>query len=247
MTSMGNGSSLRIPLYVQVREKLREELMHSAPGTMIPPEAVLEERFAVSRITIRKAIEDLALEGLLVRRQGRGTFRETPKLVHELNAITSWTDQLKALGFTPHTAAREMAEIPAPKKIAHMLQLAPEERVIQLRRTRLANDEPITLMVNYLPSKLVPGFIEANPEVESLYEFLLTRYNLAPSEAVDIVETRAASEAESERLLIEPWAPVLVTTRVGYLEDGRPLEVGVAVSRGDRYEYHVKLRRNVRN
>lgn len=246
MTSMGNGSALRIPLYVQVREKLREEFVSSEPGTMIPPETVLEQRFSVSRITIRKAIEDLAIEGLLVRRQGRGTFRETPKLVHELNAITSWTEQIKALGFTPHTAAREMVEIPAPKKIARMLQLSAEERVIQLRRTRLANEEPITLMVNYLPSKLVPGFLDAKPEVESLYEFLKTHYNLTPSEATDTVETRAASEAESERLHIEPWAPVLVTTRVGYLEDGRPLEVGVAVSRGDRYEYHVKLRRSTK-
>ena len=238
---MENVSALRIPLYIQVREKLRQELATAHQGEMIAPEGALEERFSVSRITIRKAIDDLVGEGLLVRRQGRGTFREIPKLVHELNSITSWTEQLKALGYVPHTASREVAEIPAPKKIAHLLQVPPGELLIQLRRTRLANAEPITLMVNYIPSRLVPGFMEANLETESLYELLGTKYGLFPAEATDTVETRPASEMESERLRIEAWAPVLVVTRVANLAGGTPLEVAVAVSRGDRYEYRVKL------
>jgi GntR family transcriptional regulator len=241
MTAMLSSSNLRIPLYVQVREKLREELSSLEPGSMIPPESKLEERFAVSRITIRKAIDDLVVDGMLVRQQGRGTFREVPKLVHELNAITSWTEQLKDLGYVPHTASQEISEIAAPKRIAQLLQLEPEDRVIQLRRTRLANSEPITLMVNYIPSKNVPGFAEKGLETESLYEFLFSRYGLAPAQATDTVETRPASEAESERLRVEPWSPVLVVTRVAQMEDGRPFEVAVAVSRGDRYEYRVKL------
>lgn len=236
-----DGSLLRIPLYVQVREKLREELAHSEAGTMIPTEAALEQRFGVSRITIRKAIDDLVAEGLLVRQQGRGTFREVPKLVHELNNITSWTEQMNALGYSPRTVAREVAEIAPPRKIVTLLELPPGEKVIQIRRTRLANDEPITLMVNYLPGSLVPGILDADNKLESLYEFLKVQYQLLPAEAVDTVETRAASETESEKLQIEPWSPVLVVTRVARLEDGRPLEVCVAVSRGDRYEYRVCL------
>jgi GntR family transcriptional regulator len=239
---MEKNSILRIPLYIQVREELRDELAALAPEAAIPPESRLGERFAVSRITIRRAIDDLVTEGLLVRQQGRGTFRQTPKLVHELNAITSWTDQLKDLGYVPHTAAQELAEIPAPKKIAQLMQIQPDERIIQLRRTRLANNEPITLMVNYIPSKIVPGFIESGLQTESLYEFLSAHYGLSPTQATDTVETRPASETESERLKIEPWSPVLVVTRVAQLEDGKPFEVAVAVSRGDRYEYRVTLK-----
>ena len=238
---MRNNATLRIPLYVQVRERLRDELSPLQPGTLIPTEARLEERFSVSRITIRRAIDDLVLDGMLVRQQGRGTFREAPKLVHELNAITSWTEQLKDLGYEPHTAAQELSEIPVPKKIAQLLQLSLDEKVIQLRRTRLANNEPITLMVNYLPSRNVPGFLELGLQTESLYQCLRDRYGYSPATATDTVETRAASEAESERLKIEPWSPVLVVTRVAHMEDGRPFELAVAVSRGDRYEYRVKL------
>ena len=143
----------------------------------------------------------------------------------------------------PQTAAFEIAEIPAPKKIAQKLHLEPGEHVIQLRRTRLANDEPITLMVNYIPSRLVPGIIEKGMDSESLYEFLSSRYGLTPAQAIDNVETRTASELESERLQIEPWSPVLVVTRVAFLDDGRALEMAVAVSCGSRYEYRVKLSR----
>src|ERR1022692_2000687 len=75
----------------------------------------------------------------------------------------------------------------------------------------------------------------------ALYECMFARYGLFPAQATDTVETRAASEAESELLHIEPWSPVLVVTRVAHLDDGRPFEVAIAVSRGDRYEYRVKL------
>jgi GntR family transcriptional regulator len=232
---------MRIPLYVQVREKLREDLVHTASGALIAPEAVLEERFAVSRITIRKAIDDLVSEGLLIRKQGRGTFREIPKVVPQRNTISTWTAQMKELGYVPQTAHREVAEIDPPKKIAHLLKLEEGEKVIQIRRTRLANDEPLTLMVNYLPSALVPGFTGMEMHCESLYEFLRLQYGLSPAEAVDTVETRPASEIESERLKIQAWEPVLVVTRLSHLHDGRPLELGISVSCGARYQYKALL------
>lgn len=230
-----------IPLYVQVRENLRESLIGTAPGEKIPTEGELSQAFSVSRITIRRAIDDLVSEGLLVRHQGKGTFLESPKLIHELNAITSWTDQLKALGYTPRTSDLKVAEIPAPRQIAQALQLAVGELVIQMRRTRLANEEPVSLMVNYLPSRLVPEISRHAAESESLYELLASRYHLYPAEAVDTVETRPATEGESERLRIAPWSPVLVVTRKSFLAGGQPLEMATVVSRGDRYEYRVKL------
>jgi GntR family transcriptional regulator len=241
MTCMANDSALRIPLYIQVREKLRKDLEQTGSGELIAPEAMLEARFAVSRITIRKAIDDLVSEGLLVRKQGRGTFREIPKMVPERNNITSWTTQMKEMGFLTQTTQHEVAEIPPPQKIAHLLSLEPGQMVIQIRRTRLANGSPLTLMVNYLPSALVPGFADTEMHGESLYEVLRLQYGLSPTEAVDTVETRPASETESERLKIDAWEPVLVVTRLSYLSDRRPLEVSVAVSGGARYEYKVRL------
>src|SRR5690606_5351457 len=135
----------------------------------IPTEAELEERFGVSRITIRKAVEELVSEGLVVRQQGRGTFVQRPKLTHVLNSITSWTERLTALGFTPKTLETEADVVEAPKRIAQMLELGEGEEVVKLKRLRLANDEPISLMINYLPKRLVPDLAARIAGNESLY------------------------------------------------------------------------------
>lgn len=230
-----------VPLYVQVREMLRGEYSQLPPNTAIPTELELIERFGVSRITLRKAVDDLVVEGLLERHQGRGTFTSVPKLTHELNAITSWTEQLRALGYDPRTTNRTCSEIAPPPRVAHALNLADTETVVMLRRTRLAGNDPLSLMTNYIPSRLVPNIAQEAEAAESLYELLERRYNLVPDRATDTVETRAATAEEAETLCIEPWSPILVMTRVSFLKDGAPLELASAISRGDRYQYRVTL------
>lgn len=243
---MAVNRTIDTPLYAQIREALREELARMEPGQAIPPEGDLQARFEVSRITVRKAVDDLVTEGLLVRQQGRGTFVQHPKLTHELNMITSWTEQLLAAGFTFRTVQLETEEIAPPKRIAVSLELGAEQQVFALRRLRMVSEEPMTLMLNYLPSRLVPGLGEKMARHESLYEVLEKYYGLIAARAMDVVETRTATDEEAKRLRIENWAPLLCVTRVSYLQDGRPLEVGVAISRGDRYRYRVELRGRAR-
>jgi GntR family transcriptional regulator len=238
--------NLRVPLYLQIREEIRADIGRMEAGQPIPTERELESRFGVSRMTIRGAIDDLVIEGLLVRQQGRGTFVQKPKLTHELNTITSWTEQLKSLGYLPRTAHLEIEEIEAPERVAFGLNLKSEARVVRIRRVRLASEEPITLMVNYLPSQLVPRLAERLSAHESLYEALEKEYGLAPASAVDTVESRSSTDEESRRLKIEPWAPVICVTRISHLEDERALELAQAVSRADRYQYRVELRGRAR-
>jgi GntR family transcriptional regulator len=213
---------------------------------LIPTELELIERFGVSRITLRKAIDDLVVEGLLERQQGKGTFTSSPKLTHELNTITSWTEQLRALGYNPRTANRICREISAPSRVAHALNLDPSEKVVMLRRTRLAGDEPLSLMTNYLPSRLVPDIATECEKAESLYGLLELRYGLIPYRAIDTVETRSATDEEAELLGIQPWSPILLVTRLSFLKDGIPFEFVSAISRGDRYQYRVMLQGRAR-
>lgn len=238
--------SAGIPLYIQVRDALREEILDLAPGTMLPTESELGARFGVSRITIRKAVDDLVAEGLVSRQQGRGSFVQKPKLTHLLNTITSWTQSLEGLGYTPGTSSAAVEKIKAPRRIAHLLELGHEDLVYKINRVRLANGEPISLMVNYIRAELVPGLEEKVARYESLYELLEKEYGVVPAFAEDTVETREATVNEAEQLKIEPWSPVLYVTRVAYLEGGTPLEVAVVTSRGDRYQYKVALSRRPR-
>jgi GntR family transcriptional regulator len=231
-----------IPLYVQVRERLRAELDQMEQGQPIPVEAELEKRFGVSRITIRRAVEDLASQGLLLRQQGKGTFVQRPKLTHELSLITSWTDQLKRMGFVPGTAHRACTEeTPAPP-VADALRLQPSEKVVRIQRVRLAQREPISYMINYIPSRLAPELTKRKFAQESLYELLENEYGLVAAMAVDTVGSRLATDEEAAALKIGRKAPVLSVRRLSYLEDGTPMELAFVTSRGDRYQYEVTLR-----
>ena len=96
-------------------------------------------------------------------------------------------------------------------------------------------------MVNFLPAQLVPGLKEEGFAGESLYDALRVRYSLQPATAVDTVGTRQALPEESRALRIDRKAPVLTVQRMSYLADGTPLELAIVASRGDRYEYRVKL------
>ncbi|MBV9622485.1 MAG: GntR family transcriptional regulator [Acidobacteria bacterium] len=230
-----------IPLYVQIREELRSELARLEPGQAIAVETELEKTFGASRITVRRAVEELVAEGLLVRQQGRGTFVQSPRLTHELSRITSWTEQLKILGFSPKTAHRRIRQESASPHVAEILRLHAGEQVIRLERVRLAGREPISYMINYLPARLVPEFCAHKRLRESLYEFIEQEYGLRPEMAVDTVSTRPASEEEANALRVPRKLPVLRVQRVSYLEDGTPLELAIVASRGDRYQYEVTL------
>src|ERR1017187_10558781 len=179
--------TLDVPLYAQIRDILRAEVGRMEPGDAIPSEPELQARFDVSRITLRKAVDDLVTEGLLVRQQGRGTFVQKLKVTPELKSITSWTEQLLAIGQVPRTLHPETEEIEPPNRIARDLELGAHDTAFVLRRLRLVNDEPLTLSVNYLPSRLLPGFAAKAPQRESLYETLVKDYGLVAARAVDMV------------------------------------------------------------
>lgn len=230
-----------VALYVQVRETLRRELDQMADGQSLPSEAAIEQRFSVSRITVRKALEDLASEGLLTRQPGKGTFARKPKYTHYLNAITSWTEQIRALGYEPSTARAKLETTVHSEYFAAALQMPEGEPAVKLRRLRLASGEPISLMVHYIPEELVPGLADTGLQSESLYEHLEKTYDLTPALASDTVETREAKDQEAEFLEIRPRSPVIFVTRISYLEDGTPLEFVTVASRGDRYRYKVAL------
>jgi GntR family transcriptional regulator len=235
-----------VSLYAQIRERLRNETMQMTPGSAILPEVELEQNFGVSRITVRRAIDDLVQEGILVRKQGKGTFVQSPKLTHELNAVTSWTEQLRMLGFTAQTADLQIREVEASPALAKELRISRGDALCMVMRLRLANGEPMSLMTNYLPASLVPELARKFVKGESLYDLLNKVYGLVPDVAIDKVETRLPTREEAKRLMIPARTPVLCVNRISYLTEGTPLEKSVVISRGDRYQYQVSLRGRAR-
>lgn len=232
-----------IPLYYQVKESLLEKIKSNQfkVGDLIPSESELQEEYNVSRITIRRAIQELVQEGHLYTRQGRGTFVSKPKVSQELNLITSWAETMAAMGMRPETKKIEYFEEPAPVNIARLLDIPIGDKVYRIERLRYADGEPTCIMTNYLSPAVVPGFLAKGLKSESLYETLEKHYSIVLSRAEETVEAKAAKASEAELLNIKRGAPLLCATRVTYDITDRPVEVVISITRADRYSYKIRM------
>lgn len=233
----------KIPLYLQLEEIVKHEITgrQYKVGDIIPNETELQNKYKVSRSTVRKAIEDLTLEGLLVKKQGRGTFICTPKVTQNLNLITSFGETLLAMGYSPKTKVIKMAEIKAPPKVAEAFGLEPGTKVKYIYRIYLANDEPIAIMINYLAPSVAPDISIDDLSKHSLYQVLENKYGIVLDSAIEVIEARNASESEAKALNIVKSSPLLKTVRITYFPNGSPIEYVIVKSCGYRYSYSLKL------
>jgi len=231
------------PLYYQVKEDLLGKISSGVfkVGEAIPPEQELQEMYKVSRITIRRAIQELVLEGFLKTRQGLGTFVSRPKVKQNLNYITSWAETMTGRGMRPETKSILITEEKAPLFVAKQLGINPGDKVHKVERLRYAEEEPVCIMTNYLHPGVTPGLVQEGLMGESLYETLEKRYNVKIARAVETVEATAARAKESKLLGVRRGSPLLVVTRVTYDENDRPFEVVIASNRADKYAYTVNL------
>lgn len=232
-----------LPLYHQLAEDLRSRIERGEfrKGEAIPTEPELERAYEVSRVTVRRAVQELVREGFLETRQGRGTFARSPKATQNLNTITSWAETMAAQGKNPDTRLTRIEQVPAPPEVAELLGLDPGAEVTRVERVRYADAEPVCLMTNYLVSDLVPGLEDRGIDGESLYTTLESRYRIRLGWAKERVGARAATSMEARILRIKSGAPLLSILRVSYDSDDRPVEVVLAANRADRYEYSVSL------
>lgn len=240
----GNARIVGEPLYRRVAASLRAEIERDLrPGATIATEAELERRYGVSRITVRRAVDLLAQAGLVVRRQGSGTYVARPRVTEELGVLHSWTEDMRAQGLEPRTMHCEMLQITPPAWVASSLRLAdPTEPVLRVQRLRYANDDPLCLMTDYLRLRFVPGIVEEGLSGESLYETLSARYGLELERAEDTVTARQAGVMEARLLGIAAGEPVLHVARITYLPDDTPIDAATVVSRADRYAYRMSGR-----
>lgn len=229
-----------VPLHQQVSRALRELVTTAlSPGDTIPTEPELESHFGVSRATVRRAVDDLVDEGLLARRQGAGTFVCAPPVVYEPARLASWSESIRSLGQTPRTRAMQRQIVSGPAWVRELLRVDEHESLLWIWRLRIAGEQPMSLMVNYLPESLVPGLDTADLAHESLYDLLRDLYELVPARAEDDVEAKIVDDDEAGLLEVAPGSPLIEVRRVAFLADERPLEVSIVRSRADRYRYRA--------
>jgi GntR family transcriptional regulator len=233
-----------IPYYIQLIDVLKEKIGSGEwqPGDQILSEPELCEVYGVSRTVVRQALREVELEGLVVRRKGKGTFIAEPKISESLaQKLTGFYHDMVDRGLNPVTEVFVQRVLPAPKKVCEFLKLPAGSPVIELQRLRSVNDEPIVLVTSFLPEALCPPVASADFSNQSLYDFLERECGLLIASGRRYIEAATATEFEAKMLQVEPGAALLSLDSISFLEDGTPVEYYHALHRGDRSRFEVEL------
>src|SRR3954465_11001181 len=156
-----------IPLYFQIERDLASSITSGAlaPGSQLPSEEELVQKYGVSRTTVRKAIQELERLQLIEIRRGKGTFVREAKLTQELTALTGFVEDMVAIGLKPSARLVGTWTVRATEGVARQLRLPIGTEVMQIKRVRIADDVAISLDETYLPLVLGRKVVEDDLEV----------------------------------------------------------------------------------
>ena len=227
-----------MPLYLQLKNMLRERIRKEyTPGDLLPPENALVQQYKVSRITVRKAIEELEKEDILIKKQGKGTFVKEQKVVFNANYIGSLTRRLAKQNRQLQTSLLEYQTLTGDHPVLHTLQC---DKVLQIKRVRVLDGIPFAIMLNYLVEDRVPGLRERFT-TRALYTFLQDEYGLVLHHATETIEAKGADSEEAALLKLEEGFPLLRLHKLSYDADNTPLELSDIVLRSDMYKHQIRL------
>jgi GntR family transcriptional regulator len=227
------------PLYLQIAEGLldRIESGELAPGDRLPPERALSEMLGVNRLTLRRALRTLETQGLLTRRQGKGTYVASPKIERQASQLVSFTRGMRRRGFIPGIRLIAAEERPVEAALAGELRLPTSAPVYEILRVRTLNQEPMLLERYTLSVRRFPGLLRFDLQTRSLYEILETEYRVVIQRARQSLEPVVASEYEAGLLGLKPGAPLMLERRLSFDAQGAPVEHGRDLYRGDRFRF----------
>lgn len=233
-----------VPVYVRIRESLRSRIAEGTlkRGEQLPSEDDLARGFGVSRMTVRKSLEDLLDEGLLYRRHGVGTFVALLHLDRDHTRLKDPMEREDGEGIDGCTTLLSLEVTPAQQKVARALCFSPGDSVIRIQTLRLANGIPVTLHDSHIPHALFAPILDQVFEVEALWSVFEQR-GYRVRRAIERIEARQATMDIARLMRTRAGMPILYKERTVYADDGTPVEFTYCYNRGDVYSLTVGLER----
>lgn len=233
-----------IPLYHQIREILVSRISAGEweSGDLIPTEVKLMEEFDVSRTTIRQAISIMVQEGLLEKRQGRGTTVKSLKLTGSLGRLTGFAEEIMERGYVPKSRllkAEYRKDLFVEKK---KLNIDDDDEILSIYRLRFIDDEPIAIEKTSWPKEIGEILLQHDLNGAKYYQ-ILEENKIYLKNANETITAINATSYEAELLGVSSGTALLQMQRLSYGVNDEPIEYTVTKFRSDLYQYKVDLHR----
>ncbi len=231
-------SSSATPLYSQIAAQLQERIVAGklTPGTRLPPERELSQTLRVNRMTLRQALQKLESQGLLIRRQGAGTYVAEPFIERQAGKLFSFTYGVQRRGYIPGAKIVRLEQVPADTYFAERLKLRAGALVYDLHRLRLINGEPVLLERYMIPVARFPKLEAQDLEHRSMYK-VMAEYGVLVRQAQQSFEPVIADKYAAKLLGVARGAPLMLERRVSFDQNNQPVECGCDLYRGDRFRF----------
>jgi GntR family transcriptional regulator len=236
----------KLPLYDQIESNLRELILSERlrVGQTLPSEWDLAQFYGVSRLTVRKALEELVRQHWLSKRPGVGTFVTKPAVASIAPSKLSFTEQMLSIGRKPSNRLISMGVETVNPEISSALLLSEQDPVFCLTRVRLADDIPILLESAYLSLTRFPDLESAEGLAErSLYRYLYENYKISVARIEQTLKPVKLTEEQARYLQTEPGNPSIHSEIVAYASSGEPVEYSLSVSNGEYSEFYFSFKR----
>lgn len=239
-----NEDSLK-PLYQQLMEDIKGAIEEGKYryGDKIPSEPELSEQYCVSRITVRRAVDELCTEGYLIKRQGKGTYVDRPKLhrkIEHADDTMSFSDLCALNGMKHSVRVTSVQLVPARQDEIKFLGLKPGDNLLYIQRVHYADSDPIQIENNFYPVNRFHFLENEDLENQSLFHLLREKYHIDPSSTQKTtLEIVRASQNLASLLKVPLGEPLFYMNAYFTSDDGTPLFVGRQYIVGNRYVFLI--------
>ncbi|MGT2934798.1 GntR family transcriptional regulator [Streptococcus castoreus] len=234
------------PLYLQLVDALEVKIRKSmAANDKLLSERELSECYGVSRITVRLALKELELRGLIYKKQGKGTYVSGIKEpATDLSSTYSFTEQMKKMGKIPKTKILSFEQHPITPYLSRLLELDTDIDVFELERLRIADEMPLMFERSYIPAAVFSGLTVENLEQKPLYELFAEDFQETIRLAEEEFYASIALDYEANLLGIKKGDPVLHIIRKTYNDKNILIEFTFSIARADQFRYRIQHRPN---
>jgi len=234
-----------VTLYSKVEEVLANEIAQGEmkPGDRLPSEDELLARFQVSRITVRRAVQNLVRRGIVEIQRGRGTFVLAPKIFQDLTELTGFVEDMNAHGRRASARVLSHGVVAASAKVAEHLDVPKGTRVMRIERVRLGDSVPISFDETYLPLEVGKLIVKNDLRVKPIFSLLEEKYGIPLKEAEYRLEAAAASSRVADALAVPAGTPILRIERTSFTMEGKPVDYEILSYRGDLIRFVTRLSR----